>query len=90
MDDKFYVMFHSRYWDLSFFEHARHIDFIEQFNMFAKDLDPKKLYQICMDKPKVNVKLLNCTMKSLKVEKRLCSILLSILVAVVFMKSVTV
>ena len=58
--------------------------------MFAKDLDPKKLYQICMDKPKVNVKLLNCTMKSLKVEKRLCSILLSILVAVVFMKSVIV
>ena len=83
-------MFHSRYWDLSFFEHARHIDFIEQFNMFTKDLDPKKLYQICMDRPKVNVKLLNCTMKSLKVEKRLCSILLSILVAVVFMKSVIV
>ena len=58
--------------------------------MFTKDQAPKKLYQICVDGPKVNVKLLNCTMKSLKVEKRLCSILLSILVAVVFMTSVVV
>ena len=49
MGDKFCVMFYSKYWDSSFFEHAKHSDLIEQFNMATKDLDPRKLYQISMD-----------------------------------------
>ena len=75
-------MFHSRYWDSSFFGYVRHSDLIEQFSVATKYLDPKKFYQISMDEPKVSVKFYE---EIVKAKKRQCSILLSILVAVAFM-----
>ena len=45
-----------RYWGCSFFGHATHQDLLKQFNKITSELDPKKLYQISMDGPKVNTK----------------------------------
>ena len=45
-----------RYWGSSFFGHATHQDLLKQFNKITSELHPKKLYQISMDKPKVNTK----------------------------------
>ena len=45
-----------RYWDLVF-QACIHQDFLKQFNKITSVLDPKKLYQISMDEPKVNTKL---------------------------------
>ena len=42
-------MFHARYWDSSFFGHAKH-------SHDYKDVELKKLYQIFMDRPEINVK----------------------------------
>ena len=42
-----------RYWDSSFFGHARHNDLLKHFQEATEDLDPKKLYQILMDGPKL-------------------------------------
>ena len=46
-----------RYWGSSFFGHATHQDLLKQLSKITSELDPKKLYQISMDGPKVNTKL---------------------------------
>ena len=45
-----------RYWGSSFFGHATHQDLLKQFNKITSEFDPKRLYQISMDGPKVNTK----------------------------------
>ena len=45
-----------RYWGSNLFGHARHDDLIKEFNDVISDLNPKKLYQISMGGPNVNLK----------------------------------
>ena len=54
-----------RYWGSSFFGHATPRNLLKQFNKITSELDPKKLYQISMDGPKVNTKFfgVTCNMK---------------------------
>ena len=44
------------YWGSSFFGHATHQDLLKQFNKITSELDPKKLYPISMNVPKLNPK----------------------------------
>ena len=46
----------ARYWDSSFFGHAKHDDLFKQLNEATKELDQQTLYQISMDGPSVNWK----------------------------------